>query len=276
MAKGTISRGYLVPGLPHLVFADKLGGWQELKRAYSEAGARAKQARPDVYVIYSSQWISVLGHSFQTCPALQGLHVDENWYPLGDLPYSLKVSVSLGETMAEKAKAMQLATKTVNFAELPIDSGTIVSQKFFNPDNSVPVGIVSCNVYANYADSVKLGQAAAEAVSDLGLNAVAIACTGLSSRFFTKDISPGEDRISDPKDDDWNRRILEMAGSGKNKGIVDISGEFASQAMADMGFKAFSWLMGALGTPSQKANVLGYGPVWGTGAAVVEYDMASA
>jgi 2-aminophenol/2-amino-5-chlorophenol 1,6-dioxygenase alpha subunit len=272
MAKGKISRGYLVPWLPHLAFADKLGGWQDLRKAYEQAGSSARQARPDVFLIYSSQWISVLGHSFQTCPELKGLHVDENWYPLGDLPYSLKVSVALSEKMAERAKAKQLATKTVNFPELPIDTGTIVSQRFFNSDNSIPVAIVSCNVYANYADSAKLGAAAAEAVQDLGLNAVAIACTGLSGRFFTKDIHPAEDRISDPKDDQWNRRILDLASNGKNQEIVDVSGEFAGQAMADMGFKAFSWLMGALGMPKQRANVLGYGPIWGTGAAVLEYE----
>jgi hypothetical protein len=40
-----------------------------------------------------------------------------------------------------------------------------------------------------------------------------------------------------------------------------------------MGFKAFAWLMGVLGTPVTPGKVLGYGPVWGTGAAVVEYAL---
>jgi hypothetical protein len=41
-----------------------------------------------------------------------------------------------------------------------------------------------------------------------------------------------------------------------------------------MGFKAFAWLMGTLGTPKLPGNILAYGPVWGTGAAVVEYTTA--
>ena len=42
--------------------------------------------------------------------------------------------------------------------------------------------------------------------------------------------------------------------------------------VADMGFKAFAWLMGVLGTPSTPGNVL-CGPVWRSGAAVVEYTL---
>jgi len=271
MANGSVIAGYLVPGLPHLAFSDKLGGWKDLAKSYADAGARAKKTKPDVFVVYSSQWISVLGHSFQTKPTLQGSHVDENWYEFGELPYSIKVASTLGEKMAEKAKAKQLATKLVNFEGFPIDTGTIVSQRFFNPDGSVPVGIVSCNVYANYADSQKLGEATAEAIRESGLNAIAIACTGMSGRYFTKDIKPTEDRISDAKDDEWNRRILDMASSGKNKQVIESSGDFAAQTMADMGFKAFSWLMGVVGDPNLKANVMGYGPIWGTGDAVVEY-----
>lgn len=271
MPEGRVSRGYLVPGLPHLAFSDKLGGWKELAQAYSRAGENARNTKPDVFVVYSSQWISVLGHSFQTRPTLQGAHVDENWYAFGDLPYSIKVASTLGEKMAEKAREKQLATKLVNFEGFPIDTGTIVSQRFFNTDGKVPVAIVSCNVYANYADSQKLGAATVEAIRDSGLNVVAIACTGLSGRYFTKDITPSDDRISDPKDDEWNRRILDMASSGKNRQVVESSGDFAAQAMADMGFKAFSWLMGVLGTPETKASVLGYGPIWGTGNAIVEY-----
>ena len=271
---GKILAGYLVPGLPHMAFADKLGGWHELAKAYGQAGANARNQKPDVYVIYSSQWISVLGHSFQAKPKCEGLHVDENWYELGDLSYSLDVKPELAEKMADKAKAKQLATKLVAFDGFPLDTGTIVSQRFFNPDGKIPLAVLSCNVYANYADSQKLGEAAAEAIRDSGLNAVAIACTGMSGRYFTHDIKPSEDRFTEAADDKWNRRILDLAGSGQHQEVINRSSEFAAQTMADMGFKAHAWLMGVLGMPQKKANVLGYGPIWGTGAAVVEYPAA--
>ena len=61
-----IERAFIVPGLPHLAYNND--GWQELKAAYKKAGESIQAMNPDVLVIYSSQWISVLGHSFQADP----------------------------------------------------------------------------------------------------------------------------------------------------------------------------------------------------------------
>ena len=80
MLKGTIQRAYLVPGLPHLVSDVAVESWQALRRGLHQAGKQVTALQPDVLVIYSTQWISVLGHSFQTHPNPKGLHVDENWY----------------------------------------------------------------------------------------------------------------------------------------------------------------------------------------------------
>jgi hypothetical protein len=42
-----------------------------------------------------------------------------------------------------------------------------------------------------------------------------------------------------------------------------------------MMFKGFSWLLGAIGRSDVHGRVLGYGPLWGTGAAVVEWDLSA-
>src|SRR5215470_14316037 len=96
MPKGMIQNAYLVPGLPHLVSTQTVDSWEALRRALRQAGERIKASRPDVLVLYSTQWISVLGHSFQTNPNPTGLHVDENWYEMGDLPFNLRVDADLG------------------------------------------------------------------------------------------------------------------------------------------------------------------------------------
>jgi 2-aminophenol/2-amino-5-chlorophenol 1,6-dioxygenase alpha subunit len=67
--------------------------------------------------------------------------------------------------------------------------------------------------------------------------------------------------------------MLDLITQGRNAEVLAQSKEFAQAAVADMGFKAFAWLMGVLGTPSTPGKVLAYGPVWGTGAAVVEYTI---
>lgn len=273
MPKGMIQGAYLVPGLPHLVSNLPVESWATLRRGMQQAGERVKALVPDVLVLYSTQWISVLGHSFQTNPSPKGLHVDENWYEMGDFPFDLRVDATLGTRAAEIASSLGLATKTVNYQGFPLDTGTLVALRFLNSDSAVPVSIVSCNIYAGHGDSLTLGRAMQQAIEESGKRAVVVACTALSARFFTEEIAPHADRISRAEDDVWNRRVLDLIAQGKNAEVLTLSSAYAQAAVVDMGFKAFAWLMGVLNTPATVGNVLAYGPLWGTGAAVVEYAL---
>lgn len=267
----TAEKAYIVPGLPHLASARP--GWETIKEALKQAGERARAAKPDVLVIYSAQWISVLGHSFQFAANPKGLHVDENWHDMGDLTFDFKVDRQLAEKAEQMAREKGLATKLVDYEGFPIDTGTLVTLKYFNPDNDIPVMIVSSNIYCGQEDSVKLGEAVGEAIRALGRKAVLVNCSLLSHRFITEDVDPAQDRLAKPEDDTWNRKMLELLKSGRNDQAMQLGPEFAQNAGAEMGFKGFYWMMGALGTPSVPADVLAYGPVWGTGAAVVEYNL---
>ncbi|MBM4259044.1 MAG: 2-amino-5-chlorophenol 1,6-dioxygenase subunit alpha [Deltaproteobacteria bacterium] len=274
MPKGTIQRAYILPGLPHLASQIPAASWETLRRGFRQAAEHIQQVKPEVLVIYSTQWISVLGHSFQTNPNPKGLHVDENWYEYGDFPFDLRVDVDLTTRAAAIASSLGLATKTVNYNGFPVDTGVLVAQRFVNPQHTIPLVIVSCNIYAGQEDSLTLGRAMRQAIEESGKRTVVIACTGLSGRFFTEAIDPLQDRFSRAEDDTWNRRVLERIAQGKNSEVLLGSEEYAKTAVPDMGFKAFAWLMGVLGTPATPGQTLAYGPVWGTGAAVVEYVLA--
>src|SRR5437762_5712540 len=181
MLKGTIQRAYLVPGLPHLVSDVAVESWQALRHGLYQAGKQVTALQPDVLVLYSTQWISVLGHSFQTNPNPKGLHVDENWYEMGDFPFNLRVDAALGARAAEVASSLGLATKTVNYQGFPLDTGTLVALRFLDPDGAVPISIVSCNIYAGQEDSLTLGRAVRQAIEESGKRAVVVACTALSA-----------------------------------------------------------------------------------------------
>jgi 2-aminophenol/2-amino-5-chlorophenol 1,6-dioxygenase subunit alpha len=275
MSQGTIVSAYIVPGLPHLTSDKSAESWDKLRRAFHEAGQHVKSARPDVLVMYSTQWISVLGHLLQADPNPKGLHVDDNWYEYGDFPFDFRCDVQLDTRATELANSMGLSAHTVNYRGFPIDTGSLVTLRFLNPDNAIPVSLVSCNIYAGQEDSLKLGKAMQQSILESGKRAVVVAVTGMSARFFTEEINPLTDRFSKEEDDGWNRRILKLIEQGKNNDVLALSADYAQAAAPDMAFKAFAWLMGVLGTPSAAGKVLGYGPVWGTGAAVVEYNLAA-
>lgn len=276
VANKGIQKSYLVPGLPHLVCKDlyeKSPAWKALQEGYQRAGEQARAVKPDVLVLYSAQWISVLGHSFQANPHPKGYHVDENWYDLADFPFDFTVDVALTQKAEAAARKKGLATKLVNYEGFPVDTGTLVAMQYFNPENKIPVVIVSSNIYCNHQDSVTLGQAVGEALQETGQKAVVITCSGLSNRFTTEDIDPAKDQLASPTHDTWNQKVLDLMKAGKNQAVLDLLPEYCEAAGPEMMFKGFAWMMGVMGTPSVPADVLAYGPLWGTGAAVVEYSL---
>ena len=57
---------------------------------------------------------------------------------------------------------------------------------------------------------------------------VALAVTALSNRMFTSPIDPKEDRISSLKDDEWNRKLLEILGEGRLEDVAHAAVYLAS------------------------------------------------
>jgi 2-aminophenol/2-amino-5-chlorophenol 1,6-dioxygenase alpha subunit len=277
MPEGQIVKGYIMPGMPHVMLPTESASRLELRNACRVAGANAQEARPDVLVIFSTQWVSVLGHLVQARPNPTGLHVDENWYDLGNLPYDFRTDVELARRTIDLGTAAGLQVRPVDYEGFPVDTGTLVALNFLNPKNGIPVVCISCNIYSGRDEELKLGQAAADAVRALGRRAVVVASTGLSGHYFTREITDDEDRIVNEQDDVENRRLLDLMTAGKCIEAMDLVPEYATKAGADMQFKGYYWLMGAIGSGRVRSKVLGkvlgYGSIWGSGAAVVEFTV---
>ena len=62
---------------------------------------------------------------------------------------------------------------------------------------------------------------------------------------------------------------------GDTETLLQICHDYAAAARVDMGFKHFAFILGAIGNRFNSAKVHAYGPLYGTGAAVVEYDLES-
>lgn len=260
-----------IPGLPHVLRPELSPAWASLNEACLKLGERREVIRPDVIILYSTQWLSVLGTSFQAAANLEGTHVDENWYELGDLPFRFCSKPDLARTMATAVRERGLPTRTVAYDGFPIDSGTIVALRFLDPKGEIPVCVVSSWVYASAEASRSIGAAMRAACDRAGVRAWYVACSQLSSRFFTTDIAPGKDRISQEGDDRWNQTVLGMWETGDFASVASLSSEYVREARVDMQFNAFHWLYGVLESRGRTGRVLGYGPLWGTGSAVVDF-----
>ncbi|MGZ7039716.1 MAG: Rid family hydrolase [Thermoanaerobaculia bacterium] len=271
-----IHSAYIVPGQPHILLApDRNTGWRSLRNHYEQLGKQIANSGAELMLVYSTQWFSVIGHLMQTAPAPKWVLVDQNWYEFGEIPYEFRVDSEFGNRYCAVAKRYGLQASTVNYHGFPIDTGTVVALKLLNPDNAIPASIVSCNIYAEREETRLLGRAAREAIDAYGKKTVVVVVTNLSNRYEVAEIDPAHDRISSMKDDEWNRKILEMLGEGRLEDVAQVAREFGREANADMGFKAIWWLAALCGENNlYDGKVWDYQPVWGTGNALVELTPA--
>jgi len=267
-----VQKAYLVPGQPHILLApERNAGWASLKKSYEAVGREIARSGAELMLLYSTQWFSVIGHLFQTDPKPKWVLVDQNWYEFGEIPYEFRVDPAFGELYCKTCKDLGMQAATVNYHGFPVDPGTVLALKLLNPDNAIPASVVSCNIYAERDETRALGRAARAAIDRYGKKTIVVVVSNLSNRYEVADIDPANDRISSAKDDEWNRKILEMFGEGRLEDVSQVAREFGREANADMGFKAIWWLAALAGEHNRyDGKVWDYQPVWGTGNAIVE------
>ncbi len=265
-----ILHGYIVPGRPlPLLAPDKNPHWAELRRGFEAARDEIRASGADLILLYSTQWVNVIGHQIQGDPNPEWVHVDQDFHAFGALPYKLRMDADFAKAYEAAGRARGLFTRTVNYQGFPIDSGTIQALQLLNPDNALPACVVGCNMYADRAETLVLAKAALDALAATGRRAVAVAVTALSNRVFPRAIEPAEDRIYSAKDDEWNRKLLELLAEGRMEDVSQVTREFSLQAHGDQKGRALWWLGGVLGNSNgYRGQVHAYGPLWGSGAAV--------
>ena len=265
---------FLVPGSPLPCLKPDNPPWQAIAAGFGQARAALDRSGPDALLVYSTQWIAVLDQLWQTRGRCRGIHVDENWYEFGDLPYDLSIDTKLARRLVEGTREMGITAKGVDYDGFPIDAGTIVAHAGLNPGKRYPLVIAANNLYHDYETTRRLGAMAAREATRMGRRVAVIGVGSLSGSTFTREIDIADDHIANHADEEWNRRVLELMTAGEPTAIQELAGNSAGGARVDMGFKHFAWLAGAMGERwSHGATVHAHGPIYGSGAAVVEFHL---
>lgn len=264
---------FLVPGSPLPFVRRDNPPWGRLAAAMEQAGAALEAAGAETIVIYSTQWIAVLDQLWQARPRVQGVHVDENWHEYGDLTFDFRTDMPLAEACIAATAAAGIKAKGVNYDAFPVDTGTIVANRFLNSGSRLPLVIAANNVYHDWQRTTALGAIAARESGRLKRRVAVVGVGGLSGSFFRHGIKEGEDRIASDSEDRWNRRILGLMEKGDVAALLKECPRYAGEAKVDMGFKHFAFALGALGARFRAATIHGYEPLYGTGGAVVQFHV---
>lgn len=263
----------LVPAMPHLLARDPAPSWAELAAATRAVGDRLRAADVDAVLMLSTQWFTVLGHQVQCDERLRGRRTDENWYryDFGHLDHDLAVDTELAHAWAEAIDAAGMQARRTRYEGFPVDTGTVTATRLLDPGGVGRWALVSCNLYADPSALAEVAAAGMRAARALGRRPGVVAVSGLSSGLIGRWITPAEDRFEDAEHDRWNRRVLDAIRAGDPEAVLGLRAEYAGAAQVDSQFRAYAFLAGS-GAVDGPGEVLAYGPVWGTGAAVVWWD----
>jgi 2-aminophenol/2-amino-5-chlorophenol 1,6-dioxygenase alpha subunit len=266
----------LVPGMPHLLAKQPATSWADLALAVRQVGDDFRAAGVDTVLTLSTQWFTVLGHQFQLDPNPRGRRVDENWYDYdyGQIDYNLRIDVDLTRRWVNAAATRGLQSRETHYEQFPIDTGTTTVASLIDPGRQFRFALVSCNLYAEVDSIATLAETGVVAAQSIGRRVGVLAISGLSAGLLQRWIEPGEDRIASSEQDRWNRRMLDLLVRGDVDEVLSIREQFARDAAADSQFRALAFLLGA-GVLSTPAQLLAYGPIWGTGAAVLRWQIAN-
>jgi len=264
---------FLLPGHPLPLMHRDNPPYQPLIAGYEKARKSIEALEPDAIVIYSTQWVAVLDQLWQARPRLVGLHVDENWHEHGNLRYDIRVDRDLALACVEGTRFAGIQAKAIDYDGFPIDTGTIVATSFVNPSGSIPSVICANNIYHDWDTTRRLGEIAMNKAVDQGKRVVVLGVGGLSAAMFRQDVALAEDRFADDADDAWNREFLAGLERGDAGALGEMLPIYVKEAGADMGMKHLAFVLGATGGQFLRAVVHGYAPVYGSGAAVVEFKL---
>ncbi len=293
-SKGQITSGWLAPHPPHLVYGENppqnepksRGGWEGLRWAYDACRQRIKESRPDVIIVHSPHWQTVVGHHVLCVPKLSGLSVDPIFPHLFRYHFAMNVDCELSRAIASEGRKSGLTMKTMENPDFRVDYGTIVTLHMMNPSWDIPVIAISANNSPYFYDDdvaqgemVRLGEATKVAIEKTGRRAVLAASVTLSHLHFSREPNPelpedmSREHVFSQSQYEWDMKVIEMLRRGDIDAYEKVLPQFMAETFAEVKAGSLTWMLAAMGRPKIPAIFHGYGSVIGTGNAVMEWNL---
>lgn len=287
---GKIVAGVLAPHPPHLVYAENPPqnepkaecGWENLRWAYERMRRSLEDVDFDSIVVHSPHWRTQIGTHFLGVEKFKSLSVDPIFPNLFRYHYDLNVDVELARSLESEASKKGLLTKMMENPDFRVDYGTIVSCHLTRPEWDKPIVSISSNGAARYFSMdvmqemmTTLGESTREAIEASDRKVLLIASHSLSHRHFTEEGDVPEDMSKEHIENHnqylWDMKLIDLMKSGDSRAVIDFLPDFTEQTIGETESGGLTWMMSAMGFPSDPAMVHGYGTVIGTGNAIVEW-----
>ena len=268
---GGVVAAYLIPGSPLPLLRPDASGFKPIVEGLQLARASFEASGADTVIVYSTGWIAVVDQLWLSRPHMEGRFVDHTWHEFGHIDWQIDIDADLAHRTAVATTEIDVKSRGVDFDHFPIDAGTIVFAKSMNTEAGIPAVVTSNNLYHDYDTTAKIGRTAVETAVAQGRKVAVVGIGGLSGSIFRNGIDFNEDRIWSPEEDSANVMLIELITKADVERLAQYLPTYSKDTRADMGMKHLGFVLGALGGDYAKAECLGYGPLCGSGGAVIEF-----
>ena len=207
-------------------------------------------------------------HLYQALPNPKGVHVDENWHAMGDFPFDVRVDPSCARLVAatETPGSRRGRSRTKGFRSIQARSSP---RGFSIRGDATARRRLVVGVRRRRRERT-LGPRCASRRDARGRRVRRRVLARLRP-LLHRGGRPAASTSSRPEDDEYNRRWLGLVESGNLEAAGTLLAEMGKRMPVDMQGNAFHWLRGVLGG-DDAGRVRAYGPLWGTGAAVIDFS----
>lgn len=260
---GSINRAILLPSSPAVHLLPGTADWQALRHASSQAIRSVISSNPDVIVFLTNT-----PGPFQEGrpkPRTSGQHRNSTFANFGDIAFDVCFNLQLAQELADAGLRIHLTDK----ADVLEDTSVVAAMALLGPSNSIPIVIVDLSSVTQ-SELARTGQTISNVVRDTGYNACVVGLSGLSGSVHPVDISSPPGSLASEEHDQANRQIVGWLQDGNAAEMLHKLPEMAAQVGLENRGAVLSVLQSISGTT---ATILNYSAIFGTGAAVVEFQM---
>jgi 3,4-dihydroxyphenylacetate 2,3-dioxygenase len=223
-----------------------------------EMGKDIRALKPDLFIVASAHWVSTFNWYVTAQATHEGTCVAEEAPDLiPGVPYNRKGDPEFARAFAAGMKDASIPCGLNETPNYDWDYGSLVPLMYLDPEGEVPVVTLTTVICAELSECIEVGRTAHRVAQAMGRRAVFVASCALTHLVRRgPELWPTEEHM------ELDRKLIAMMCAGDAKGLVDWAPGYAKEAVAEMGGRTVSTLIGAIDAMAAQGPVSGkqYGP----------------
>lgn len=219
-----------------------------------EMGQAIRAMRPDVLVLQSAHWVSTFNWYVTGHRVHEGVCIaDEAPDLIPGTPYRRKGDPEFAAALVAKIKGAGIPCGLNDAQHYNFDYASLVPVQYMDPDAEIPMVTLPSVICAELDECITVGRLVHDAAAASGRRAVFISSCALSHKVVRgPELWPSEERQA------LDRKFIDLACRGDAQALQTFLPHFAKAAMAEMGGRTISGMIGAM-----QALALVHGPLVG-------------